>query len=99
MAARRVGGRGDGRCRSVRRVSVMAIATDYRECDRPNCHTRVLLARGVPALNWTPDPAGTVAVTFTHPRAARFLARGEEPGALEHRHSVHECGQVSDDAA
>jgi hypothetical protein len=72
----------------------MAIATDYRECG--DCRTRILLAPGVPPLNWARDPAGNVAVTFTHPRQARFLARGEEPGALEHRHAVHECGQAAD---
>ncbi len=72
----------------------MAIATGYRECK--DCHTRILLAPGVPALNYARDPAGQVAVTFTHPRAARFLGRGEEPGALEHRHSVHHCGNVAE---
>lgn len=70
----------------------MTLATDYTDC--PACHTRTLLARGVPPLNHGQDPAGKVAVTFTHPRAARWLARGEDAGPLEHRHSVHECGQV-----
>lgn len=74
----------------------MAIATDYRECPEPGCRTRILLAPGVPALNWAQDPAGQVAVTFTHPRTARFLARGEEPGWDEHRHSVHQCGAVAE---
>lgn len=72
----------------------MAIATDYRECG--TCHTRVLLAPGVPPLNYARDPAGQVAVTFTHPRQARFLARGEEPGSLEHAHSVHVCSSTAD---
>jgi len=80
----------------VRRVNVMAIATDYRECGEKGCHARVLLAPGVPALNWAQDPAGQVAVTFTHPRAARWLGPGEEPGRLEHRHSVHQCGAVAE---
>jgi uracil-DNA glycosylase len=78
----------------------MTLATEYRACE--TCHTRVLLAPGVPALNWAQDPAGQVAVTFTHPRAARFLAKGEEPGALEHRHSEHRCAdveEVADDGA
>ena len=67
----------------------MAIATDFTACE--TCGTRVLLVRHTPPLNYAPDPAGKVAVSFTHPRQARFLARGEEPGALEHRHSVHDC--------
>lgn len=71
----------------------MTLATDYRECAA--CCTRILLAPGVPALNWAQDPLGNVAVTFTHPRAARWLAPGEEPGTLEHRHSKHDCGQVA----
>jgi len=72
----------------------MAIATDYRECDR--CHTRILLFHARPPLNYWPDEAGTVAVSIDNPRRARFLGRGEEPGPLEHRHSVHQCGAVAE---
>ncbi len=61
----------------------------YRECE--HCHTRLLLVRGAPPLNWGQDPAGEVAVTITSPRTARFLGRGEDAGPLEHRHSVHAC--------
>jgi hypothetical protein len=72
----------------------MAIATSFRDCE--TCHTRLLILKGVPPLNYAPDPAGKVAVSFTNPRTARFLARGEQPGALEHRHAVHECGAVAE---
>jgi hypothetical protein len=68
--------------------------TSYQACD--DCGARILIVRGVPVLNHGRDPAGGVAVTFTHPRAARFLARGEEPGWDEHRHSVHQCGAVAE---
>lgn len=74
----------------------MTLATDAKFCD--GCGTRIITAAGadqkMPALNWGQDPAGKVAVTFTHPRTARWLARGEDAGPLEHRHSVHECRQV-----
>jgi hypothetical protein len=69
-------------------------ATTFRQCE--DCHTRILTLKGVPALNWWPDPAGTVAVSVDDPRRARFLARDEEPGALEKPHRVHECGAVAE---
>lgn len=71
----------------------MTIASNFRACE--TCGTRILLLRDLPPLNYFPDPAGTVAVSFANPRAARFLAKDEEPGPLEHRHSVHECGDVA----
>jgi hypothetical protein len=64
-------------------------------CDHPGCGVRLILAKGVPALNAFPDPLGTVAARQTVSGAwvARFLARDEEPDAsvTEHRYSVHEC--------
>jgi hypothetical protein len=72
----------------------MTSATTFRQCE--DCHTRILTIKGVPPLNWWPDPAGQVAVSIANPRAARFLGRGEEPGALEKRHSVHTCGAVAE---
>jgi hypothetical protein len=66
----------------------------YQECE--SCHTRILIFRGTPNLNYWPDPAGRVAVSIDDPPRARFLAHGEEPGPLEHRHSVHQCGAVAE---
>lgn len=63
--------------------------TSYRECE--HCHTRLLLIKGVPALNWVPDAGGKVAVTIADPRRGRFLARDEQPDPLEKRYVVHEC--------
>lgn len=65
------------------------LKSSYRDCRQ--CHARLLLLRGVPALNWAPDPQGLVAVTITDPRTGRFLACGEQPGPLEKRYAVHEC--------
>ncbi|HEV2376190.1 MAG TPA: hypothetical protein VGS19_28975 [Streptosporangiaceae bacterium] len=63
----------------------------YRECE---CHTRILIVRGFPPLNYGKDPAGPVAVTITDPRQGRWLAKGEDAGPLEHRYSPHECGHA-----
>lgn len=65
--------------------------TDYRACG--TCSTRIRVVSGIPALNWGQDPAGRVAVTFTHPIKGRFLARDEQPTAFEHTYSVHTCNQ------
>lgn len=65
------------------------MTSGYQACG--GCGARVLRLRGMPQLNYTPDPAGMVAVSFTTPRTARWLAHGEEPTSLEHRHSKHEC--------
>lgn len=59
----------------------------YHEC--PGCHVRLLIIRGVPPLNWAPDPLGTVAVSIPDPRRGRFLGRDEQPGPLEHRYGLH----------
>lgn len=72
---------------------MIAVKTSYRACER--CHTRLLIIRGVPALNYGEDPAGNVAVTLADPRRGRFLARGEEPDPLERRYSVHQCATPS----
>jgi hypothetical protein len=75
----------------------VTLATDYRECPNPHCRTRILPPlRHFPPLNYARDPAGQVAVTFTHPRTARWLSPGEEPGPLEHRPSQHDCAAVAD---
>lgn len=63
--------------------------TARRDCQW--CGTRLLVVRGVPALNYGEDPAGRVAVSIDDPKRGRFLAKAEAPGPLEHRHSVHEC--------
>jgi hypothetical protein len=65
------------------------MAKGIRTC--PHCGTRLLIVRGVPALNWGRDPAGRVAVTIHDPVRGRFLAKGEQPGPLEHAYSVHKC--------
>ena len=72
----------------------MTIATSFRQCGA--CHTRLLILAHTPPLNYWPDPAGQVAVSIASPRIARFLGRGEEPGGLEKRHAVHECGAVAE---
>lgn len=57
------------------------------------CGTRVILAKGVPALNAFPDPLGTVAA-FQEASGvwqARFLAAGETTAAPEKRYALHEC--------
>lgn len=69
--------------------------TDYTAC--PRCRVRVIWpgaadATALPALNWGPDPAGTVAV---QPPAgawlARLLAAGEKPAGAEQTFRLHEC--------
>jgi hypothetical protein len=66
--------------------------TTRTDCE--HCGTRLLIIRSIPRiprLNWGQDPAGQVAVTIDDPRRGRFLAKGEQPGPLEHRHGVHRC--------
>jgi hypothetical protein len=62
--------------------------------DCAHCGVRLILAKGVPALNAFPDPLGTVAA-FQDARLiwhGRFLAAaGPEPAPPEKRYSVHEC--------
>jgi hypothetical protein len=64
-------------------------------CAWGDCGVRVILAKGVPALNALPDPLGTVAArkAVSGAYVARFLARDEEPDAslTEHRYSLHDC--------
>lgn len=66
------------------------VRTEYTACE---CGARVILAKGVPPLGYTPDPAGTVAAEHKATGAwrARFLAKGEEPVFPEKRYAVHEC--------
>jgi hypothetical protein len=66
------------------------VRTEFTAC---GCGVRVILAKGVPALNYGPDPAGTVAAEHKASGAwrARFLGRGEDPVLPEKRYSVHEC--------
>lgn len=68
----------------------MSRRTTYRACN--HCGTRLLIIRGVPALNYQPDPTGPVAVTINDPRRGRFLAKNETPDQLEQRYGVHDCG-------
>lgn len=62
--------------------------------DCAHCGVRLILAKGVPALNALPDPLGTVAA-FQDARGTwhgRFLAAaGPEPAPPEHRYSIHDC--------
>ncbi len=58
-----------------------------------DCQARLIVARGVPALNAGPDPAGSAAAQQTAGGTwlARFLAAGEQPVVPEKRYAVHEC--------
>jgi hypothetical protein len=65
--------------------------TDYRACEY--CKVRIIIAKGVPPLNWGTDPAGSVAAQRTASGAwiARFLAKNEQPIVPEKRYTVHDC--------
>ena len=67
------------------------VRTDRTDC--PRCGGRVILARGLPPLDYTPDRYGTVAAAHQASGAwtGRRLPPGENPVAPEHRHRVHEC--------
>lgn len=63
-------------------------------CGHAGCGVRLILARGVPALNAFPDPLGTVAAwqDIRGTWHGRFLAAaGPEPMPPEKRYSLHEC--------
>lgn len=68
-----------------------AVRTDRTDC--PTCKGRVILARGVPPLDWEPDPAGTW--TAFHEVTGAWTVRPYQPGMvlgpLEKRRRVHEC--------
>lgn len=68
-----------------------AVRTDRTDCE---CGARVILAAGVPPLDWAPDPAGTVAAK--HLATGAWTARPYLPGMvlapLEKRHAIHQCG-------
>ena len=62
-------------------------------CGYAGCGVRVILAKGVPALNAFPDPAGTVAA-FQDAHGVwhgRFIARDEKVTAPDKVYSLHEC--------
>ncbi len=58
-----------------------------------HCQARLIVARGVPALNAGPDPAGSAAAQQTAGGTwlARWLAAGEQPVVPEKRYAVHDC--------
>jgi hypothetical protein len=68
---------------------------EVHTCAHEGCGVRLIVIKGMPALNWGPDPAGSAAARQKVSGAweARFLARGEEPDAsrAEHRYAVHHC--------
>jgi len=68
-----------------------AVRTDRTDC--PRCRARVILARGVPPLDWAPGRYGTIAAAHQASGAwtARRLGFGERPVAPEHRHAIHRC--------
>jgi mono/diheme cytochrome c family protein len=69
----------------------MALATDFTECAA--CHTRTIVPASGPALNYWPDPYGTVAASHLASGAwsARRLQQQEQPIPPEKRYSIHRC--------
>jgi hypothetical protein len=67
------------------------VRTDRTDCEC--CQRRVILALGVPPLDWDPDPAGTFAAR--HAASGAWHARPYLPGLvlapLEKRRRVHRC--------
>jgi len=70
--------------------------TDRTDCHR--CGARVIIARGIPPLNWAPDPAGTVAAEHLASGAWRawWLATGENAAAPAKRYRVHFCEETGE---
>ena len=71
------------------------MATDLRTC---NCGTRIIFPRTpegkkLPPVNYTPDPAGTMAARHdvTGTWTGRFLAKDEQPIIPEKRYALHWC--------
>jgi hypothetical protein len=66
------------------------VRTDRTDCE---CGARIILALGVPPLDWDPDPAGTFAAR--HAASGAWHARPWNPGdvlaPLEKRRRVHRC--------
>lgn len=66
------------------------VRTDRTDC---GCGARIILASGVPPLDYNPDPAGTFAAK--HASSGAWQARPYLPGLvlapLEKRHRVHRC--------
>ena len=74
--------------------------TDYAACGY--CGTRLIYPMTVtggklPAVNFGPDPAGTMAIqhTATGTWLGRFLARDEQPIIPEKRFGLHKCQKAA----